>query len=55
MLTREPANSVSSDLNETWIDGKSVSENPTVKFSAAKSNLVPLRGFLNFKTMHKKI
>ena len=37
-LTREPSESVSSDLTETWTGGKNVSENHTSKFSAAEIN-----------------
>ena len=44
LLIREQPEPVSSDLNETWTDGRSVSENHAAEFSAAEINLSAVEG-----------
>ena len=56
-LTREPLEPISSDQNETWTDGNSVSENPRPNFQVPKLICAPLRGVSKFKNnvMRKKM
>ena len=44
ILTREPSEPVSFDVSETWTDRKSVLENSTAEFFAAKIYLSAIEG-----------